>query len=235
MKGCLNIGRCLNKVQRSESQTFLYFCLYSKAQLKELAYSPRNYKRTIPILYTWPAGDQEVIQSNEDDMPFSQLRAGESLLEIHLKVQKHSNVLPEFGDFSSKIMWIFPMKSVLFLYLQAATFTPAGLRFMGCVHPGGDGGEGIVTFCTYSLLDFEVHSTPLVSGSQPNYSFTSRYALTPRDLGRLGGQGSRVRVELHQALGGVRFVTHGSGQMSLMGAMERRGERIVGHVNITGE
>lgn len=29
-------------------------------------------------------------------------------------------------------------------------------------------------------------------------------------------------------------MTHGSGQMSLMGAIERRGERIGGHVNITG-
>lgn len=117
---------------------------------------------------------------------------------------------------------------------QAATFTPAGLRIMGGIHPGADKGENIVSFCTYSLLDFEMHSTPLVSGSQPNYGFTSRYCLTVRDLGRLGGQGSRVRVELHQALGGVRFVTHGSGQMSLMGAIERRGERIGGHVNITG-
>lgn len=106
---------------------------------------------------------------------------------------------------------------------------------MGNIHPGVDIGDDIVTFCTYSLLDFEVHSTPLVSGNQPNYGFTSRYALTTRDLGRLGGQGSRVRVELHQALGGVRFVTHGSGQMSLMGAMETRGERISGGVNITGK
>ncbi|XP_039997237.1 protein fantom [Xiphias gladius] len=171
------------------------------AQLKELAYSPRNYKRTIPIQYTWPAGDQEVVQPIEDDMSFSQLRAGESLLEIHLK---------------------------------AATFTPAGLRIMGRIRAGVESGEDIVTFCTYSLLDFEVHSTPLVSGSQPNYGFTSRYALTARDLGMLGGQGSRVRVELHQALGGVRFVTHGSGQMSLIGATERRAERIGGHVNITG-
>ncbi|KAI3376547.1 hypothetical protein L3Q82_017002 [Scortum barcoo] len=173
-----------------------------QAQLKELAYSPRNYKRTIPVQYTWPAGDHEVVEPIEEDMSFSQLRAGESLLEIHLK---------------------------------AATFTPAGLRTMGIMRPGVDrGGEDIVTFCTYTLLDFEVHSTPLVSGTQPNYSFTSRYALTARDVGKLGGQGSRVRVELHQALGGVRFLTHGSGQMSLMGAMERRGERIGGRVNITG-
>ncbi|XP_024864266.1 protein fantom isoform X3 [Kryptolebias marmoratus] len=172
-----------------------------QAQLKELAYSPRNYKRTIPIQYTWPAGDQEVVQPIEDDLCFSQLKTGESLLEIHLK---------------------------------AATFTPTGLCIMSNIHPGADKNENIVTFCTYCLLDFEMHSTPLVSGSQPNYGFTSRYALTARDLGRLGGQGSRVRVELHQALGGVRFVTHGSGHMSLMGAMERRGERIGGGVNITG-
>ncbi|CAK6982505.1 protein fantom%2C partial [Scomber scombrus] len=172
-----------------------------QAQLKELAYSPRNYNRTIPIQYTWPAADQEVVQPIEDNLSFSQLRAGESMLEIHLK---------------------------------AATFTPGGLRSMGRIHPGVDRGEDIVTFCTYGLLDFEVHSTPLVSGSQPNYGFTSRYALTARDLGRLGGQGSRVRVELHQALGGVKFVTHGSGQMPLMGAMERIGERISGRINITG-
>lgn len=99
---------------------------------------------------------------------------------------------------------------------------------------GVDTAEDFVTFCTYSFLDFEMHSTPLVAGSQPNYAFTSRYALTPQDLGRLGGQGSRVSVELHQALGGVKFVTHGSGQMSVLGALERRGENINGRVHITG-
>ncbi|XP_062240321.1 protein fantom [Platichthys flesus] len=172
-----------------------------QAQLKELVYSPRNYTRTIPMQYTWPAGDQEVVQPIEDDMGFSQLRAGESLLEIHLK---------------------------------AATYTPAGQRTMSRLSVGTGISEDIVTFCTYGLLDFEVHSTPLVSGCQPNYGFTSRYALTARDLGRLGGQGSRVRVELHQAIGGVKFVTHGSGQMSLMGTMERRGQRVSGRFNITG-
>lgn len=118
---------------------------------------------------------------------------------------------------------------------QTATFTPVGLRTLSSLHPGSGQHEDIVTFCTYCLLDFEMHSTPLVSGSQPNYGFTSRYALTVRDLGRLEGQGSRVRLELHQALGGVRFVTHGSGNMSLMGATERRGERISGSVSIAGE
>lgn len=59
-----------------------------KAQLKELAYSPRNYKRTIPTQYMWPTGDEEVMQHDDHDMPFSQLRVGESLLEIHIKVRK---------------------------------------------------------------------------------------------------------------------------------------------------
>ncbi|KAM4612367.1 protein fantom [Polymixia lowei] len=172
-----------------------------QAQLKDLAYSPKNYKRTIPVQYAWPGGDQEVVQPIEEDTSFSQLKAGESLLEIHLK---------------------------------AATFTPGGLRSMTGIRAGAHRGQEIVTFCTYALLDFEVHSTPLVSGSQPNYGFTSRYGLSARDLGRLGGQGSRVRVELHQAVGGVRFVTQGSGQMSLMGAVQRRGERVSGCFNITG-
>ncbi|XP_029944146.1 protein fantom [Salarias fasciatus] len=172
-----------------------------QGHLKELAYGARSSKRTIPTQYIWPAGDEEAVQPVDDDRSFSQLRAGESLLEIHLK---------------------------------AATFTPAGLRLMSSICPEGDRPESVVTFCTYSLLDFEVHSTPLVLGSQPSFGFTSRYTLTARDLGRLGGQGSRVRVEMHQALGGVRFVTHGSGQIGLMGAMERRGERVGGRVNITG-
>ncbi|XP_036072802.1 protein fantom [Oryzias melastigma] len=171
------------------------------AQLKELAYSPRNYKRTIPIQYTWPAGDQEVVPPIEDDLYFSQLKAGESLLEIHLK---------------------------------GAAFTPAGLRLLSHAQPGAETPEDIVTFCTFCLLDFEMISTPQVSGSQPNYGFTSRYGLTARDLGRLEGQGSRVQVELHQALGGVRFVTFGRGNMSLMGAMERRGEKASGRFSVTG-
>lgn len=123
------------------------------------------------------------------------------------------------------------------LHLKGATFTPAGLRIMGSIQPeaGREQGGDIVTFCTYSLLDFEVHSTPLVSGSQPSYSFTSRYAVTARDLGKLGGQGLRVRAELHQAIGGVRFVTHGSGLIPLAGAVEKRGEHVTGCVNISGE
>ncbi|XP_051922901.1 protein fantom isoform X2 [Hippocampus zosterae] len=170
-----------------------------QARLKDLAYSTKNRKGTVPIQYTWPTSDQEVGQGVEDDVSCAPPRLGESLLELHIK---------------------------------AATFTPGGLRTMGNLH--ANRAEDTVTFCTYSLLDFEVHSTPLVAGSQPNYGFTSHYALTARDLGRLRVQGARVRMELHQAIGGVRFVTHGSGHLSLMGAVERRGERADGQANIMG-
>ncbi|CAL8377329.1 unnamed protein product [Boreogadus saida] len=169
-----------------------------QAQLKELAYSPRNYKRSIPIQYTWPGGDQEVVQPIEDDTSFSQLRPGESMLEIHLK---------------------------------DATFTPGGLRALE-----GAPGQDPVTFCTYALLDYEVHCTPLVSGPRPSYGFTSRYALSARDLARLGGRGggARVRVEQHQTAGGVRFLTLGGGWMGLAGVLERRGERLAGSITMTG-
>ena len=103
-KGCVNI--CLTEVQfKRKSLNFRIWklknvlSLFPKAQLKELAYSPRNYKRTIPIQYTWPSVDHDVVEPTEDDLTFSQLRAGESLLEIHLKVWKHSNIVAEFGVF----------------------------------------------------------------------------------------------------------------------------------------
>lgn len=38
--------------------------------------------------YTWSTGDQELVQPTEDDM-YSQIRAGESLLELHIKVKKY--------------------------------------------------------------------------------------------------------------------------------------------------
>ncbi|KAG9328679.1 hypothetical protein JZ751_011491 [Albula glossodonta] len=132
-----------------------------QVQLKELAYSPKNYKRTIPPQYAWAGGDGEAAEHAEEDAMFLQLRGGESLLEVHLR---------------------------------GAVFTPGGLRTMGR-------GQEVVTFCTYVLLDFETHSTPLVSGPQPNYGFTSRYPLSSLDLGEVKGHGGRVRVEVHQALG----------------------------------
>ncbi|XP_035382359.1 protein fantom [Electrophorus electricus] len=121
---------------------------------------------------------------------------------------------------------------LLEIHLIGVTFTPTGLRFMAQTD-SGDCHE-LVTFCTYACLDFEVHSTPLASGTQPNYGFTSCYALTGHDLTKLGHHGASVHAELHQALGGVRFITWGRARISLMGALQRRGEQVKGTANITG-
>ncbi|KAM8880782.1 X-linked retinitis pigmentosa GTPase regulator-interacting protein 1 [Synchiropus picturatus] len=123
-------------------------------------------------------------------------------------------------------------ESLLEIHIKGATFTPGALRSMASVrHVTGD---DIVTFLTYGLLDFEVLATPLVSGDQPEYEFTSTYVLNARDLVLLYDQASKVRVELHQGLGGVRFVTQGCGIISLEEALEHRGERLSGRANITG-
>lgn len=126
-------------------------------------------------------------------------------------------------------------ESLLELHLQGAAFTPLGLRVMAKLQASEYGAASdVTTFCTYALLDFETHSTPLVSGVQPSYGFTSRYALTPSDLMRLSKQGGVVVAELHQRLGGVLFVTCGRAEISLLNTMEERGEKLPGTAHITG-
>uniref|UniRef100_A0A3B4D727 RPGR interacting protein 1 n=1 Tax=Pygocentrus nattereri TaxID=42514 RepID=A0A3B4D727_PYGNA len=126
-------------------------------------------------------------------------------------------------------------ESLLEIHLLGASFSPVGLRVMKKDKGMDSGGHHeVMTFCTYSFLDFEMHSTPLVSGTQPNYGFTSCYALAGRDVTKLGGQGTYVHAELHQALGGVQFITRGRARIPLMGVLQRRGEQIKGRANIRG-
>ncbi|KAI2649189.1 Protein fantom [Labeo rohita] len=148
-----------------------------QAQLKEFAYSPRNYKQTIPLQYTWTGLEQESVHPTAEGAIITHLRGGESLLEIHL---------------------------------TGATFTPLGLRLMG---QGTGDHQGVATFCTYGFLDFETLSTSLISGGQPNYGFTSHYALSEFDLEKLRVQGGSITVELHQGLGGVQFMTRAEGEV----------------------
>uniref|UniRef100_A0A671KW63 RPGR interacting protein 1 n=1 Tax=Sinocyclocheilus anshuiensis TaxID=1608454 RepID=A0A671KW63_9TELE len=123
-------------------------------------------------------------------------------------------------------------ESLLEIHLTGATFTPLGLRLMG---QGTGDHQGVATFCTYGFLDFETLSTSLISGGQPNYGFTSHYALSEFDLEKLRVQDGSITIELHQALGGVQFMTRGRARISLMGALQRRGERMKNRTNITGE
>ncbi|XP_053555907.1 X-linked retinitis pigmentosa GTPase regulator-interacting protein 1 [Bombina bombina] len=73
-------------------------------------------------------------------------------------------------------------------------FTPYGLRVTEDPQP--------TTFCIYSLYDFEMHATPVVTGERPQYNFTSQYAVTPDpDFLRYLRVGC-LTVELYQAVGG---------------------------------
>ncbi|XP_047006286.1 X-linked retinitis pigmentosa GTPase regulator-interacting protein 1 isoform X2 [Ictalurus punctatus] len=124
--------------------------------------------------------------------------------------------------------------SLLEINLIGATFTPVGLRLMRQQISGTSGPHELVTFCTYTFLDFEMHSTPLVSGTQPNYGFTSYYVLTGHSPTKFEVQGVFAHVEVHQALGGVQFITQGRASIPLIQTLQHRGEKVKGKVNITG-
>ncbi|MBN3317261.1 FTM protein, partial [Atractosteus spatula] len=165
-----------------------------QAQLREVAYSRRPHRQTVPPdCVSAGGGGRVTLGPPEEDAILSWRQEGESLLEVHV---------------------------------AGATFTPVGLRAVG--------GEA-VTFCTYAFRDFETHATPLASGPRPAYGFTSRYPVSRGDLSPQGAaEGGGVRVELHQSLGGVRFVTRGRGVIPLTGALRRGGERVPGTANLTG-
>ncbi|XP_053343373.1 X-linked retinitis pigmentosa GTPase regulator-interacting protein 1 [Clarias gariepinus] len=125
--------------------------------------------------------------------------------------------------------------SLLELNLVGATFTPVGLRLLRQqTGVNTSGPHELVTFCTYTLLDFEMQSTPLVSGTQPKYGFTFCHVLTHQRFTELVGQGVCAHVEVHQALGGVQFKTHGSARIPLIQTLRHKEEKVNGRVNITG-
>ncbi|XP_075709074.1 X-linked retinitis pigmentosa GTPase regulator-interacting protein 1 [Rhinoderma darwinii] len=72
-------------------------------------------------------------------------------------------------------------------------FTPYGIRVIEDPQP--------VTFCIYSLYDFETHSTPLVAGISPQYNFTSHYAVTPDPEFLRYLRVGTLTVELYQVKG----------------------------------
>ncbi|XP_056383863.1 X-linked retinitis pigmentosa GTPase regulator-interacting protein 1 isoform X2 [Hyla sarda] len=71
--------------------------------------------------------------------------------------------------------------------------TPYGMRIIEDPQP--------VTFCIYSLYDFETHATPVVAGSRPQYNFTSRYAVTPDPEFLRYLRVGTLTVELYQVKG----------------------------------
>ncbi|KAG8596372.1 hypothetical protein GDO81_001875 [Engystomops pustulosus] len=71
--------------------------------------------------------------------------------------------------------------------------TPYGIHLMEDPQP--------ITFCIYSLYDFETHATPVVAGMKPEYNFTSRYAVTPDPEFLRYLRVGTLTVELYQVKG----------------------------------
>ncbi|XP_018418634.1 PREDICTED: X-linked retinitis pigmentosa GTPase regulator-interacting protein 1 [Nanorana parkeri] len=80
------------------------------------------------------------------------------------------------------------------IHIGGICFSAHGIRVVDDPQP--------ITFCIYSLYDFETHATPVVTEIRPQYNFTSCYAVTPDPeflcYLRLG----TVTVELNQVIGG---------------------------------
>ncbi|XP_046689862.1 X-linked retinitis pigmentosa GTPase regulator-interacting protein 1 isoform X5 [Silurus meridionalis] len=142
--------------------------------------------------------------------------------------------LPQMKEGNTMLNQLQDGESLLEINLMGATFTPMGLRLMREQRVVDASGPDLVTFCTYTVLDFEMHSTPLVSGTQPNYGFTSCFVLTENSRTMLETQEVFAHIEVHQSLGGIQFITQGRSSIPLRQAILHKGEKVKGRVNITG-
>lgn len=80
------------------------------------------------------------------------------------------------------------------IHIGGICFSAHGIRVVDDPQP--------ITFCIYSLYDFETHSTPVVTGIKPHYNFTSRYAVTPDPEFLCYLRVGILTVELYQVIGG---------------------------------
>ncbi|XP_072269959.1 X-linked retinitis pigmentosa GTPase regulator-interacting protein 1 [Pyxicephalus adspersus] len=80
------------------------------------------------------------------------------------------------------------------IHIGGICFSPHGMRVLDDPQP--------VTFCIYSLYDFETHATPVVTGIRPLYNFTSCYAVTPDPEFLRYLRVGIMTVELYQVIGG---------------------------------
>ncbi|XP_050999356.1 X-linked retinitis pigmentosa GTPase regulator-interacting protein 1 [Acomys russatus] len=96
------------------------------------------------------------------------------------------------GEDEVDIALLHGSENVFELHIHQAFLTPAALIQAGETQP--------TTFCTYSFYDFETHCTPLSTGPQPLYDFTSQYVVQTDALFLHYLQGTSVRLDLHQAV-----------------------------------
>ncbi|XP_021507998.1 X-linked retinitis pigmentosa GTPase regulator-interacting protein 1 isoform X1 [Meriones unguiculatus] len=128
------------------------------------------------------------------------------------------------GEDEVDISLLHPSENLFELHIHQAFLTPDALVQTGDAQP--------TTFCTYSFYDFETHCTPLCTGPQPLYDFTSQYVVQSDPLFLRYLQGTSVRLDLHQAVASEHHVL-ATGWISLDKVLETV-ERVHGLATLTG-
>lgn len=107
-------------------------------------------------------------------------------------------------------------ESLVDLQIVGARLSSSALKLLG---------EGeLATFCTYVFFRFDIHSTPVVWGQHPKYSFTSKYAVEMKDDFLDYVSSCSVFVELHQRLVGCEWRTMATARLPLRQLLEHDGK-----------
>ncbi|KAG9487009.1 hypothetical protein GDO78_007075 [Eleutherodactylus coqui] len=111
------------------------------------------------------------------------------------------------------------------VHISDICFTPYGVRRIEDPQP--------ITFCIYSLYDFETHATPVVTGIRPQYNFTSHYAVTPDPEFLRYLRVGMLTVELYQVKG-VDHCELARGRLKLDAALQTT-DRVYNSLILTDE
>ncbi|XP_053497206.1 protein fantom isoform X3 [Ictalurus furcatus] len=115
-------------------------------------------------------------------------------------------------------------ENLLEIHLGTARFSPEVLDNLGDKDPS--------TFCTYAFYDFELQSTAVVRGQQPDYDFTSQYLVKVDELFLHYIHNNSITVEA-QLAEGLTFHTIAAGQIRLSQVLERDG-KVFGTLQLIG-
>lgn len=123
---------------------------------------------------------------------------------------------PKVGGTDEECVHLGAGESLVHLQIVGARLSPPALQLLGESEPA--------TFCTYIFFRFDIHSTPVVRGQQPEYSFTSKYVVKMEEDFLDYVSSCSVLVELHQRLAGCEWRTMATAHLPLRQLLEHDGK-----------
>lgn len=103
-------------------------------------------------------------------------------------------------------------ESLIDLQIVGVRLSSSALKLLGEDEPA--------TFCTYIFFRFNIHSTPVVRGQHPKYSFTSKYIVKMEEDFLDYVSSCSLLVELHQRLVGCEWRTMATAYLPLRQLLE---------------